>query len=84
MDKLMEIATSAWTFLAGLLIVVALLGALFFVLHGTAGAAVGGQKMAATAITGAIGLVILVLVAFLLIPQLGKILYETQPPPPFK
>ncbi len=84
MEKLLEIASSAWTFLAGLLIIIALLGALYYILHGAAGASMGGQKMASTAILGAVGLVVMVLIAFLLLPQLANILYEVQPAPPFQ
>jgi hypothetical protein len=83
MQQILIIARDAWGFLAGLLIVVALLGALYYVLQGTAGAAFGGSKMASAAIIGAIGLVILVLFAFLFLPQIGELLKKFQPQPPF-
>ena len=38
MEKLTEIAQDAWIFLAGLLVMVAMLGGLYFVLQGAAGA----------------------------------------------
>jgi len=77
------IARDAWGFGVGLLVIIALLGGLFYVLQGTAGAAFGGQKMTALAIVGAIGIVVLVLFAFLVIPELGKILSNQVPAPPF-
>ena len=83
MDQILAIARDAWGFLAGLLIVVALLGGLFYTLQGSAGAAFGGSKMAATAILGVIGLVIVVMFAFLVIPQLGSVLQGLKPTPPF-
>lgn len=83
MEKLTEIAADAWLFLAGLLIMVALLGGLFFALQGAAGAAFGGSRATSIAILGGIGLVLLVLFAFLVIPQLGELLKSLQPAPPF-
>jgi hypothetical protein len=77
------IARDAWTFLAGLLVVVALLGGLFYVLQGTAGAAFGGSRLTATAIIGVLGLVVLVLFAFLFLPQIADVLKQHQPKPPF-
>jgi len=66
-----------------LLIVISLLGGLYYVLQGTAGAAFGGQKTTQMAIIGAIGLIIMVLIAFLLLPELGEILKQNTPVPPF-
>jgi len=83
LEQILSIARDAWGFLAGLLIIVAMLGGLFYVLQGTAGAAFGGGRTTAMAITGLIGVVLLVIVAFLLIPQLGEMLKSLQPQPPF-
>jgi len=83
MEQILAIARDAWAFLAGLLIVVALLGGLYYVLQGTAGAAFGGSRMTSMAIIGAVGLVILVLFAFLFLPQVGEMLKNFQPKPPF-
>jgi hypothetical protein len=84
MTKIIELATQAWGFLVGLIIVVALLGGLYYVLQGTAGTAIGAGGATKTAILGAIGLVILVLIVFLVLPQLGTLLYQNTPPPPFQ
>jgi hypothetical protein len=83
MDQILLIARDAWGFLAGMLVVVALLGGLYYILQGTASAAFGGSKMASAAIIGAVGLVILVLFAFLFLPQIGEMLKTFQPKPPF-
>ncbi len=83
MDQILAIARDAWAFMAGLLIVVALLGGLYYVLQGTAGAAFGASRMTSTAIIGVIGLVIVVLFAFLFLPQIGQMLHKFQPKPPF-
>ncbi len=83
MDQILLIARDAWAFLAGLLVIVALLGGLYYILQGTASAAFGGSKMASAAIIGAVGLVILVLFAFLFLPQIGEMLKTFQPRPPF-
>ena len=42
MDQLTTIAQDAWIFLVGLLMVVALLGGLYYVLQGTAGSPLAG------------------------------------------
>ena len=44
MEQILAIARDAWAFMAGLLIVVALLGGLYFILQGTAGMAFGGSR----------------------------------------
>ncbi len=83
MTQLIDIAQDAWIFLVGLLIMVALLGGLYFVLQGTAGVAFGGGRMTGMAILGAVGIVILVLFAFLVLPELGNLLEGLRPDPPF-
>jgi hypothetical protein len=83
MEQLTTIAQDAWMFLVGLMIIVALLGGLYFVLQGTAGAAFGGGRMTSVAIIGAIGITVLVLFAFLVLPELGTLLEGLQPDPPF-
>lgn len=83
MDQLTVIAQDAWIFLVGLLMVVALLGGLYYVLQGTAGVAFGGSRMTSVAILGAVGIVVLVLFAFLVLPELGDLLQGLQPDPPF-
>lgn len=83
MEQILSIARDAWAFMAGLLIIVALLGGLYYILQGTAGMAFGGSRMTSTAIIGVVGLVIIVLFAFLFLPQLGEMLKGFQPQPPF-
>lgn len=83
MDQILSLARDAWAFMAGLLIVVALLGGMYYILQGTAGAAFGGSRMTSMAIIGVVGLVIIVLFAFLFLPQIGELLKTFQPQPPF-
>ena len=83
MEQILAIARDAWAFMAGLLIVVALLGGLYFVLQGTAGVAFGGSRMTSKAIIGVVGLVIIVLFAFLFLPQIGEMLKSFEPQAPF-
>ncbi len=83
LEQIMEIARDAWAFMAGLLVVVALLGGLYYVLQGTAGAAFGASRMTSMAIIGVVGLVIIVLFAFLFLPQIGEMLKSFQPQAPF-
>ncbi len=83
MQQILAIARDAWAFMAGLLVVVALLGGLYYVLQGTAGAAFGASRMTSMAIIGVVGLVIIVLFAFLFLPQIGQLLKSFQPKAPF-
>ncbi len=83
LEQILAIARDAWAFMAGLLIVVALLGGMYYVLQGTAGMAFGGSRMTSMAIIGVVGLVIIVLFAFLLLPQIGEMLESFQPQAPF-
>ena len=83
MEQILAIARDAWAFMAGLLIVVALLGGLYYILQGTAGMAFGGSRMTSMASSGVVGLIIIVLFAFLFLPQLGEMLKSFQPKPPF-
>jgi len=83
MEQILAIARDAWAFMAGLLVVVALLGGLYYVLQGTAGAAFGASRTTSMAIIGVVGLVIIVLFAFLFLPQIGELLKSFQPKAPF-
>jgi uncharacterized membrane protein len=83
MEQIQSLAQDAWLFLIGLLIIVALLGALYYVLQGTAGAAFGAGRMTSTAILGAVGIILLVLFAFLVLPRLGELIQNMAPEPPF-
>ena len=83
MEQILSIARDAWAFMAGLLVVVALLGGLYYVLQGTAGAAFGASRMTSMAIIGVVGLVIIVFFAFLFLPQIGELLKNFQPEAPF-
>ena len=78
-EKLLEIGKDAWVFLATITGMIAMLGALFYVLKGSAGAALGSDRATAAAVGGAFGLILLVLIGFLLIPQMGDILQESMP-----
>lgn len=81
--EITRLATDAWGFLVGLLIIVAILGGLWYVLQGTTAVTFGGSGMASKAIIGAIGLIILVLVAFLVLPEMANALKEHKPDAPF-
>ena len=83
MDQILALSRDAWAFMAGLLIIVALLGGMYYILQGSAGAAFGGSRMTSMAIVGVVGLVIVVLFAFLFLPQIGEMLKNFQPQPPF-
>ncbi len=83
LEQILAIARDAWAFMAGLLIVVAVLGGMYYVLQGTAGMAFGGSRMTSMAIIGVVGLVIIVLFAFLFLPRIGEMLKSFQPQAPF-
>ena len=83
LDKLMPLARNAWAFGVALLIVIASLGGLFFALKGAAGASVGGSGMTSNAIIGMVAIIIVVLMVFLLLPQLSCMLQSSAPAAPF-
>lgn len=83
-NTIVNLSTQAWGFIAGLIIIVALLGGLFQVLQGAAGSAFGASNTTKIAIVGALGLVLIVLIAFLILPQFSNILYENKPAAPFR
>ena len=83
LDKLMPLARNAWAFGVALLIVIASLGGLFFALKGAAGASVGGSGMTSNAIIGLVAIIIVVLMVFLLLPQLSCMLQSSAPAAPF-
>ena len=83
LEEISKIAADAWMFLVGLLVIVAVLGALWYVLQGATGVAFGGSGMTSKAIIVAIGLVILVIVAFLILPEMSSLLEGLKPEPPF-
>jgi hypothetical protein len=78
-----NLSRDAWAFMTGLLVIVAMLGGLYYTLQGSAGMAFGGSKMAGMAIIGIVGLVIVVLIAFLMLPELGNVLQNSIPKAPF-
>ncbi|HUH98276.1 MAG TPA: hypothetical protein VLZ89_13000 [Anaerolineales bacterium] len=81
--KLLPLARDAWGFGTAVLIVIASLGGLYFALKGTAGASIGGSGMASGAIIGMVTVIIVVLMAFLLLPQLSCLLQNSAPAAPF-
>ena len=83
LDKLMPLARNAWAFGVALLIVIASLGGLYFALKGAAGASVGGAGMTSGAIIGMVALILVVLMVFLLLPQLSCMLQSSAPAAPF-
>ena len=80
---LTPLARNLWAFLVGLIVIVAVLGGLYFAMTGTGGAIMGGAKPTAGAIIGVVGLVVMVLMVFLILPNLGTLLCSFQPKPPF-
>jgi hypothetical protein len=69
--------------MVGLLIIVAMLGGLYYALQGGAGMAFGGSRMAGMAIIGIVSIVVLVLIAFLILPELGDVLKNHTPAVPW-
>ena len=83
MQQITRLAREVWAFLAGLIVVVALLGGLYNVLQGAGGAAFGGSRMVSIAVMGVLGLFLLAILGFVVLPALGGMLQSLIPPPPF-
>lgn len=81
--RISELATAAWQFLLFLIIVVVALGGLYSVLHGAIGSALGAGRSVQFAVLAAVGLVVMALIAFLLIPAMAQALSAQRPPAPW-
>lgn len=78
-----KIAHDLWGVIIGLIIIAAALGMILSVLRGTGGMLIGGSKETTVAVISIVGLVLLVVVAFVAIPQLAGLMQSLTPAPPF-
>lgn len=68
------LAAGAMRFLLFLIVVVVTVGGLYGVLHGALGTTIGSQRSVTYAVLTFVGLVVMALLAFLLVPALGDVL----------
>lgn len=83
MNKIDPLARNAWTFGVGLLIIVAMLGGLYYSIQGAGGAATGASGMTSKAILGMGGITLLVVMTFVLLPEFAKMLCNSAPKAPW-
>ena len=83
MDQITALARDLWGVLVGLIIIAATIGMIVAVLRGTGGMMMGGSKETTVAIISVVGIVLLVVIAFVAIPQLAKLITSMAPAPPF-
>ena len=79
LDQITGYARDLWGVFVGLIIVAATLG----ILRGTGGMLIGGSKETTVALISIVGIVLLVVVAFVAIPQLAKMITDLKPAAPF-
>jgi hypothetical protein len=83
LDNLRPLANNLWFVLVELTIMAAMIGGIWHVLSAAGGSVIGGNKYTATAIIGLAGLILMVIVVFVLVPELGEIIKGMKPVPPF-
>ena len=83
LDQITGYARDLWGVFVGLIIIAATLGMIVAVLRGTGGMLVGGSKETTVALISVVGIVLLVVVAFVAIPQLAKMITDLKPAAPF-
>ena len=83
LDQITGYARDLWGVFVGLIIIAATLGMIVAVLRGAGGMLIGGSKETTVALISVVGIVLLVVVAFVAIPQLSKMITNLQPAAPF-
>jgi hypothetical protein len=83
LETIKSIARDFWGVLVGLIIVGATIAMIVSVLKGTAGMLIGGSKETTVAIIGVVGVVLLVVISFVAIPELSKLITNLAPEAPF-
>ena len=81
--ELTTLSISAWTFGTGVLILIGGLIMLYRAYQATMGMAVGSGPLVAGSVTALIGILLIVLGAFDLIPRFVETMYDKQPDAPF-
>jgi len=83
MVQITKLAKDLWGVIIGLIIIASALGMIISVLRGAGGMLIGGSKETTVAVIGIVGLVLLVVVSFVAIPQLAGLMSSLTPAPPF-
>jgi len=83
LDMITGIGRDLWGVLIGIIIIAATLGMIIAVLRGAGGMMIGGSKETTAAIVAVVGIVLLVLISFVAIPQLAEMMKSLRPKPPF-
>ena len=83
LDQITGYARDLWGVFVGLIIIAATLGMIVAVLRGAGGMLIGGSKETTVALISIVGIVLLVVVAFVAIPQLAQMITGLKPAAPF-
>jgi hypothetical protein len=83
MAQITTLAKDLWGVIIGLIVIGAALAMILSVLRGTGGMLIGGSKETTVAVISIVGVVLLVVVAFVAIPQLASLMKSLTPAPPF-
>jgi hypothetical protein len=83
LDQITGYARDLWGVFVGLIIIAATLGMIVAILRGTGGMLIGGSKETTVALISVVGIVLLVVVAFVAIPQLSIMITDLKPAAPF-
>lgn len=83
LDNITSLARDLWGVAVGLIIIAATLAMIISVLRGTGGMMIGGSKETTVAVISIVGVVLLVVIAFVAIPQLTALMQGLQTTAPF-
>lgn len=83
-NVLNAIAADAWNFGTGVLLILASLFMLYRAIQGTTALGFGSGQMAGAALVGIVGILIIVLTAFNVIPSFTELLKVNLPSPPWR
>ena len=84
LDTLTNLGAEFWAFGVGILIILASLFMLYRAIQGTTALGFGSGQLAAAAAVGIVGILILVMAAFKVIPSFVDMLKDATPSAPFK
>ncbi len=83
MEIITSLARDFWGVAIGLIIIAATLGMIISVLRGAGGMLIGGSKETTVAVIGIVGIVLLVVISFVAVPQLADLMKSLTPAAPF-
>ncbi len=83
LDYVYDLGRQTWALFTAILIIVATIGGVWYALQGGLSSLFGGSKAAAASIVGFFGLVLMVILTFVVVPEVSQYLQSIRPEAPF-